>query len=121
MLAEKIRRLFALLLAPVLVVGLVTHSVPVGNLGMKATEMPTAMSMNAATDMPSKCDGCAGDEKSIMPAACSAFCGSVVASPLMPAVFDAVPIATLWPPVGTVATGLTGPPDPYPPRPVVLS
>jgi len=127
MLAEKIRHLFVRTLALALAVGLVTHSMPPYDLAAKAADMTVAMtdamSMDTATDMPmqGKCDGCSGDENGLMPAACSAFCGSVIALPSPPVLLDATPIATLLPPAGTVATGHTGPPDPYPPRPTSMS
>ncbi len=125
--SAKMRRPLAVLLALALSLGLVMHSVPDGKSVAKAADMTAGMSMDAAMDMPTdmptpgKCNGCAGDEKVMMPPACSAFCGSVVAIPLVPAVFRAIPIGAMWPAAGTVATGHTGPPDPYPPKPVVLS
>ncbi len=123
MLAEKMRRLFVMFLALALTAGLVAHSVPTPNLGGHSAPMMMALAMDAAPDMPMPCksDGCAGDEKGLMPAACAAFCNSVAASPVLPILFDAVPIATMWPPNGTALTGLTGPPDPYPPRPIRMS
>lgn len=123
----RIRRPIALLLALALAMGLATHSVPAANSDGKAVGMTAGMSMDAAMDMPTdkpmpgKCNGCAGDEKAMMPPACSAFCGSVVALPLVPVDLNTVPVATVWPAAGTVGTGHTGPPDPYPPKPVVLS
>jgi hypothetical protein len=136
MLAEKMRRLFVMFLALALTAGLAAHSVPTGNhlgkpsvmaaMSMDATSMDAtsdATSMDTTADMPMPCKdgGCAGDEKGLMPAACAAFCGSVAASPVVPTVFDAVPIATLWPPKSTALTGYAGPPDPYPPRPIRMS
>jgi hypothetical protein len=125
----RIRRPIALVLALTLSVGLATHSVPAGNLDTTATGMTAGMSMDVAMDMPmemdmpapGKCSGCAGDEKGMMPSACAAFCGSVAALPSMPAAFDTVPAATMWPAAGTLWASHTGPPDPYPPKPVVLS
>lgn len=125
--AKKIRRPVALLLALALAMGLATHSIPAANSDGKAAGMTAGMSMDAAMDMPAdkpapgKCNGCAGDEKGMMPPACSAFCGNVVALPLVPADFNTVSIATMWPAAGTFGTGHTGPPDPYPPKPIVLS
>jgi hypothetical protein len=125
MLAEKMRRLFVMFLALALTAGLVAHTVPTGNLGAHSgPEMAgMAMALGATADMPMPCksDGCAGDEKGLMPAACAAFCSSIAALPILPILFDAVPIATTWPPKGTALTGLTGPPDPYPPRPIRMS
>jgi hypothetical protein len=123
MLAEKIRRLFVMFLTLALTAGLGVHSIPMSNLGAHGAPKLMMMAMGAATDMPMPCksDGCAGDEKGLMPAACAAFCSSVAAAPVLPILFDAVPIATMWPPKGTALTGLAGPPDPYPPRPTRMS
>lgn len=115
----KFRRLFAVLLSLVLTMGLLTHYVPAGDMGNKAAAV--AMNMSADMPMPSKCDGCAGDEKGLMPAACVAFCSSVVVIPVMAVVVATVSIGTLWPSAETIATGHTSPPEPYPPRPIVLS
>jgi len=125
MLAEKIRRLFVMFLALALTAGLVTHSIPTSDLSAHGAPKPTtmAMAMGAAADMPMPCksNGCAGDEKGLMPAACAAFCSSVAAAPILPILFEAVPIATMWPPKAAALTGLAGPPDPYPPRPIRMS
>ena len=123
MLAERIRRLFVVFLAVALTAGLVAHSIPMSNLGAHDAPKLMAMAMGAATDMPMPCksDGCAGDEKGLMPAACAAFCSSIAAAPVLPILFEAVPIATMWPPKAIVLTGLAGPPDPYPPRPIGMS
>ena len=100
-------------------VGLATHAVP-------ATH-PDAMSLAMATDggmdtpMSDKCNGCAGDEKGVISGACSAFCGSLVALPLVAPGFDMVPVATLEATTETTGTGHADPPDPYPPKPIMLS
>jgi hypothetical protein len=112
--SEKVRRISAVLLALALAVGLVTHGVRASDIGVK-------MALAAATDMPmpGKCDGCGDDQKAM--AACSAYCGSVVALPAMEAVFDAVPAGIFGHVAAPSPTGHTIPPDPYPPRPAVLS
>ena len=124
MLCEKTRRISALLSALVLAFGLVTHGFAGPEMVVKsaltaATDM--SMPMSGDTPMSGKCDGCAGDEKGVAPAACSAFCGAVIAAPSVTAVFDAVPIDTLGPSAGAIVTGRADPPDPYPPRPTILS
>jgi hypothetical protein len=123
MLAEKVRHLFVRTLALALAAGLVTHSMPAGNFAAKAADMTVAMSMDTAPDVPmqGKCDGCAGDENGLMSSACSAFCGSAITLPSPPVLLDATAIAIPLPPAGTVVTGHTGPPDPYPPRPTSIS
>jgi hypothetical protein len=45
----------------------------------------------------------------------------VIAAPSVMAIFVAVPIETLAPSAGAIFTGHTDPPDPYPPRPTILS
>jgi hypothetical protein len=129
--AKNMHRPLAVLLALALSLGLVMHSVPGSKSIAKAgdmtasmsMDMPTDVSMDMPADMPATggCNGCAGDEKGLMPTACSAFCGSVASLPLVPVVFKTVPVATLWPAAETRGTGHTRPPDPYPPKPVVLS
>jgi hypothetical protein len=122
MLPEKTRRISALLSALVLAVGLVAH-------GFAGPDIVVQSAVTAAIDvpmsgdmpMPGKCDGCAGDEKGVALAACSAFCGAVIAAPSVMAIFVAVPIETLAPSAGAIFTGHTDPPDPYPPRPTILS
>jgi hypothetical protein len=121
--AKMMRRPLAVLLALALSLGLVTHSVPGGASAAKAADMTTGMSMDTSTDMPmtGDCSGCAGDEKGLMPTACFVFCGSIVGSSVLPARLDAVPLATLLPRDAVIGTGYIGPPDPYPPKPIVLS
>ncbi len=122
MLPEKARRISALLSALVLAVGLVTHGLAGPDLGFKsAIAASDDMSMSSDMPMTGKCDGCAGDERGMAPAACSAFCGAVISVPSVIAVFDAVPIGTLGPSTGTIVTGHADPPDPYPPRTNILS
>jgi hypothetical protein len=125
MLPERIRRLLAWPLALVLAVGLVVHPLYGVDRGAKAgtgaMDMSMSMGMSADMPMPNECDGCAGDEKATMPAACAAFCAGMVALPLAPVVIDPVAIATLWSVGEGAVTGHTTPPDPYPPKPVVLS
>ncbi len=115
----KIRRPLTLSLVLAVAVGLATHTV-------RAGAMPPAVMTDMTADMPDmpmpqKCDGCIGDETGLMPSACSAFCGSVMVLPLVPALFDAVSLGTLVPLPETIGTGHTGPPDPYPPRPTRMS
>lgn len=122
MLSEKMRQISALLAALVLVAGLVTH-------GFGGPDMIVKSAMTAASDMPmpndipmpGKCNGCAGDDNGVAQAACSAFCGAVIALPSAAAVLDAVPISILDLSAGVAVTGHADPPDPYPPRPTILS
>ena len=120
--AKRVRRPLAVLLVLALSLGLVTHSVP--GSGSVATAAETAnMSMDTAMDMPATgdCNGCAGDEKGLMPTACYVFCGSTVGSSLLPVPLEAVPLTTLLPRDAVIGSGYIGPPDPYPPKSLVLS
>jgi hypothetical protein len=122
MLSRRIRRISALLAALVLAAGLVAH-------GFAGPEMVIKSAIAAASDMPmsndmpmpGKCNGCAGDENGVAPAACSAFCGAVIAVPSVVAIFNAVPIDILRPLAGQIEAGHADPPDPYPPRPTILN
>jgi hypothetical protein len=118
----KIRRIAAVVLALVLAVGLTTHSVGGPNTIAKSA-VAGANDMPMSDDMPmsGKCDGCAGDEKGVAPAACSAFCGAAIALPSAAAALYAVPAETLSPTAGRIAIGRADPPDPYPPRHISMS
>ena len=115
----KIRRISAVLMAIVLTIGLSTHGLGGPNMITNSAEA-LASDMPTSGDMPGKCDGCAGDEKGLAPAVCSAFCGTVIALPVA-VVFFAVPAEILTPAGERIAVGRAEPPDPYPPRPIVLS
>ena len=118
----KIRRITTVLAAWILTAGLVAH-------GFVGPDMIVKSAVTAASDMPmsadmpmqGKCNGCAGDEKGLAPSACFAFCAAVLASPSAAAVLYAVPVETLSPTTGPGAVSHADPPDPYPPRPIVLS
>lgn len=105
-----------ILLALTFVVGLVPH-------GLRAADADVKMVMTAGSDMPmsGKCDGCGDDQKAMTSAACSAYCGSFVALPLIGAVFELASAEVFTGFTGPPAAGHTIPPDPYPPRSAVLS
>jgi len=119
MLIGKIRRISAALMAVVLAIGLSTHGLGGPNM-ITNSAMALSSDMPMSGDMPGKCDGCAGDEKGLAPAICSAFCGTVIAFPAV-VVFFAVPAEILTPTSERVAVHRGEPPDPYPPKPIVLS
>ena len=103
------------MLSMTLVVGVGVHSMQASNMGMKAVA--------SATDMPmhGKCSGCAGDEKAIGPSACSVYCGTIGALQTVPVVFGAVAVDIFKPSDQSFMTGYSTPPDPYPPRPAILT
>jgi hypothetical protein len=115
---EKIFRVSALLAALVLAVGFTMH-------GLGASDMIVKSAMTAASDMPmpiaGKCSGCAGDDKGEAPTICSACCSAVLALPLVAVVLDAVRSERVNPMPGPDIAGHANPPDPYPPRPIILS
>ena len=119
MFSGAIRRISASLLALVLAVGLVVHGIGVPDMIAKS-DMLVANDMAMPGDSSGQCDGCPGHEKGLLQAACAAFCSSVIALPATGVVLYAVPAERLAPAAGHIALGRSDPPDPYPPRPIVL-
>jgi hypothetical protein len=122
MASTKLRRASAIAAALILAGGLVVHGFVGLDMGStSSTSMATEMPMTTDMPMSGKCDGCAGQEKGMSPAACSAFCGAVIAIPSVAVVFNTISIETLGPSAGPIVTGHADPPDPDPPRPTILS
>jgi hypothetical protein len=117
---ERFRRIVAVMLVLTFAVGLVPSGVRAADAGVK-------MIMAAASEMPTsgKCDGCCNgcgdDQQAMTSGACSASCGDFVALPSMAIAVEAVPAETIWHFAGPVRAGHPVPPDPYPPKPAVLS
>lgn len=111
----KLRRLTDLLLIVALAAGLVVH-------GVQAANMAAKMSMVAASTMPmsGECDGCC-DDGCISLGGCSLICRTVLALHVVSPVFQLLP-ATLGE-FGAIPArvGWNALPDPYPPRPTILS
>jgi hypothetical protein len=118
---EIVRRLFVVVLSVALAGGLVVRSVQCGIVDTMAPAAATAAA-SIDTDMPmsGKCNGCAGDEEA-MAAACSALCGSAVALLPFAVAFEQASIETVSPRISSPVTAHAFPPDPYPPRPSILS
>jgi hypothetical protein len=117
---ERFRRIVAVVLALTFVVGLVPSGVRAADAGVKmvlaaATEMPTSGKCDGC------CNGCGDDHQAMTSGACSASCGNFVALPSMAIAFEAAPGETTWHLAGPSRAGHTVPPDPYPPKPAVLS
>ncbi len=114
MVRNRFRRLCAVFLALTLAVGVSTQGVHGSGMGVK-------MAAAAASDvpMPGKCD-CGGND-GMSAASCSSQCcgiaGIQAPSPALNIALVGVDSAVAAPPVN----GHTRPPDPYPPRPAVLS
>ena len=123
MLAEKIRRIVALVLSVVLAVGLVTHGIGRPDMGMKsAIAAAIDMPMPPGSDTPQGyCDGFGDCQKGMASPTCDAYCGATVVLPVVALIVELVAIGALGPSDDQVATGHAPPPDPYPPRPTILS
>ena len=126
-----LRRLAHFMLAVTLAFGLATQGVRASGLAAKASKQPEAMSMQMAmvatpaAPMCNKCDrckngGCKGDG-CMSSGACAASCCSL---PALPAVSALLPIPLCEVPTRTSkasGTGWADPPDPHPPRTIILS
>jgi hypothetical protein len=114
--SEMLRRVLTVLLALTFVASLAPH-------GARAAEAGVQMAMVADGDMPMSgtCDGCGDDQRAMASAACSAFCASFVALPSIEAMFAFPSVEAYEGFARPRLAGHTIPPEPYPPRPAVLS
>ena len=114
---SPIRRLLSLCLVLAFATGLVIH-------GTCAADMNVKMTMAAVSDMPmqGKTDGCDDGNDTMSLNACFAICASMTALPTTPADLFVAPFVDVvaWS-VEPSLMGHADPPDPYPPRPAVLS
>lgn len=109
----SLRRLCALVLALTLAVGLATH-------GVKAAQMSAQTAAAAmSAPMPDGCDACDQDGDT-MPA-CAALCAAMIAVLPLPPDLVSAARAPAHPVLVLRTTGLRGPPDPFPPKPSILS
>jgi len=111
----NLRRLSALLLALALTLG--TGAQAIGMI-----DMSFKMTMAGAVDapMPDGCGTCKDDDRGML-AGCSAVCGGMAA--VLPSA-SGVTIASEISPLTVSSVEMTGqyrPPDPYPPKPIILS
>ena len=113
MVRNRIRRLCAVFLALTLAVGVSTHGVHASDMGVKMVA--------AASDMPmsGKCD-CGGNDKMSV-ASCSSQCAGIPAIQAPSLALGIVLVGGYADIAAPSVTGHTRPPDPYPPRPTVLS
>jgi hypothetical protein len=117
---EIARRLFVIVLSVALATGGVARSVQALAMDMIAPTATAAATPDGGMPMSGKCNGCAGDEKA-MAAACSAVCSGAVAVLPVVVAFGVVCVETVDFSAVRRATGYSFPPDPYPPRPIVLT
>ena len=113
---RTLRRLFALCAVVALSLGVVAHGFAAADMDAKMAAAAAAGAMSPAS---CDCDGC-GDHG--MPTTgCFAHCGGTVA--VLPGVAPLRTVTVERPAPSTVHVepGRSGPPNPYPPRPSVLS
>jgi hypothetical protein len=114
---SKLRRLVHLLVVLVVAAGLAARSAEPADFGAKAN-----MAASSTMPMSGMCDGCGdGNDGCTSAGVCSVTCGSVF---VLPAAHAGVglPIAALGDiPAYLAWIGWTKPPDPYPPRPSIVS
>jgi hypothetical protein len=121
MTSRRIRKIAALVMSMVLAVGLTTHGVGLPNMAATSGANAALMDMPVNVPMPGKCKGCIGGEKGVASAVCSAFCSAAIVLPATPSVLLAGAGETLKPGTGPDVTGHIDPPEPYPPRTIILS
>jgi hypothetical protein len=116
---EIARRLFVIVLSVALATGVAVRSVRAIAMDIAAPAATAAATTDTDMPMSGQCSGCAGDENA-MAAGCSALCSGAVA--VLPLVVACGPISaeTIGSSAAPAATGHAFPPDPYPPRPIVL-
>jgi len=114
--SKKTRRIVAIFLALTLAVGLTAH-------GARVAAMDVEMATAATGDMPmsGKCDECGDSKNSMSLVTCAAYCGGMVTLPsLIMTAIDSLPAIMPYPESSSIRLGLLRPPDPYPPKSVVL-
>ena len=111
-----VRRISAVVLALALAMGPAMYSV-------HSSAMTAKMAVAASSDVhsPGTCDDCGGNKAGVPVGACSMYCSGMIAvSPGVP-IFDTLLVETPGHVAARGMTGLATPPDPYPPRPSILS
>lgn len=116
MLFDLVRRLSVTLLILSLSLGPAVNSVHASSMGAK-------MAVTALSDMhsPGKCSDCAGSKNGVAPGVCSVYCTGVTAASPDVTEIDFLSIETFGRLATRLMAGLPVAPDPYPPRPTVLS
>src|SRR5262249_14383404 len=117
---EIAHRVFVIVVLADVATGVAVRSVQALAMDVAAPAAPAAATTDTDMPMSGMCDGCAGDEKA-MAAACSALCSGAVAVLPVVVAFEPISVETIGPSATPAATGHAFPPDPYPPRPTVLS
>ena len=116
MLFDVVRRLAAILLTVSLVLGPSVSSVHASS--MDAKMVSSAVSNTHSSGM---CGDCSGSQNTAPMVACSPYCTSVAPAVLASSVFQFIQIAAHGYLPSRDMAGRHVPPDPYPPRPAVLS
>ena len=113
-----LRRLFILILSLSVVTGVSVQYAAAAAMGAKSTSMALVMT---AEPMSGDCSGCPAGDGKMSVGACVAYCSMVVA--ILPPMASPSMSSKGWMPVARMKAGAgkTVPPDPYPPRPTILS
>ena len=113
-----LRRLLVVILSLSLVAGAGVQYAAATGMGAKAASMTSAV---VTGSMPDDCGRCPRGDTKMPTNMCMAYCSVVVA--VLPAVVSPLGASTIRMPVANMApvAGKTIPPDPYPPRPTILS
>jgi hypothetical protein len=117
MLFDMVRRISAILLTLSLAFGPGALSVHASSMGAKMAAVASS-----ATHSPSKCDDCGAAKAGMSGGTCAVNCSGLTAFfSADEALFDWLPVNTRKPYGARHGNGHTAPPEPYPPRPTILS
>ena len=113
-----LRRLLILMLSLSLVAGAGVQYAAASGMGAKAASMTSAMVVGS---MPDDCSGCPRSSAKMPANMCVAYCSAVVA--VLPDIVSPLGTSRIRLPIAsmTPVAGNTVPPNPYPPRPTILS
>lgn len=114
---RALRQWFALCAVVALSLSLAAHGFAAADMGTKMVTSAAASEMSPSSG---GCDGCSGGE-GMLATGCLALCGGTVA--VLPS-FAPIKVISVEPAASVAvrfSLGRGGPPDPYPPRPSILS
>jgi hypothetical protein len=115
---RTLRRWLALCAVVALSLGVAAHGFAAAEMD---AEMMTAASVDEMSPSSSGCGGCSGGGDGMLTTGCFALCGGAVAVLPSFAPIKALAVEPAAPAAVRSSLGRGGPPDPYPPRPSILS
>lgn len=115
---QVVRRFFILVLSLSLTAGAGIQYAAAAGMGAKSAGMASVVTTGS---MPDDCSGCPRSDAKMPANMCVAYCSAVVA--ILPDIVSPLGASTIWVPVANMKSfaGKTIPPDPYPPRPIILA